>query len=115
MAMDIARDRAALDWYEERREEFLSALQHAHATENWPDVVELATTFAPFLTRRSYWADAQRTMEWGLDAARQIGDVPAEARLLAERGNVHRLRSRWAYAIDDFQAAWRLFGQLGDR
>ena len=59
MAIDLQRERAALDWFEERRDEFLAALTQAREREDDSQVLELATSFAPFLARRSYWDEGR--------------------------------------------------------
>ena len=53
MAIHLQQERAALDWFEEHRDEYLSALVHARESGKQQQVVELAGTLAPVLQRRS--------------------------------------------------------------
>ena len=112
--LDLAAERAALDWFEERRGELFSSLDQARSAEDWSQVAELAATFAPFLQRRSYWNDGEQVMQWGVEAAESLGDRSLLARLLDELGNVHRQQARWSEAAEEFRIALDLYMTLGD-
>ena len=114
MPIDVERERAALDWYEQRRDEFLSALELAHRTERPDQVIELATSFAPFLTRRSYWDEGEQVMQWAVLAANRLGDARSYARMLDGLGTIHRLQSRWGEAAAEFSQALERFREIGD-
>src|ERR1041385_3021305 len=114
MAIDLAQERASLDWYEDRRDEFLAALSAASGNRDWEQVIERATTLAPFLERRSYWQEGERVTTWGVDAARRIEDPAAEALLLEALGTRHRLQSRWREASEEFERALAIFTELED-
>jgi tetratricopeptide (TPR) repeat protein len=114
VAIDLERERAALDWYEGRRDEFLATLEHARNEENDAQVLELATEFAPFLAKRSYWDEGESVARWALDAAYRQGDANVAARMLNELGTIHRLQARFEEAALEFTQALEGFRSIGD-
>jgi tetratricopeptide (TPR) repeat protein len=114
VALNVERERAALDWYEDRRDEFFSTVAQAHDREDDGQVLELATALAPFLARRSYWDEGETILGWGVQAARRSAHQPALAQMLNELGTVHRQQARFEQAAGEFDQALESFREVGD-
>ncbi|HEY5260728.1 MAG TPA: tetratricopeptide repeat protein [Solirubrobacteraceae bacterium] len=115
MVLNLERERAALDWYEERRDELFSTVAQAHSREDDGQVLELASALAPFLARRSYWDEGETILTWGVEAARRSEHQQPLAEMLNELGTVHRQQSRFEQAAGEFELAFAIFGDIGDR
>jgi len=114
MAVDSERRRAALDWYEDHREDLLAALEHARRRENDAEVIELALSAAPFLAQRPYWDESEEVARWGLDAAERAEEDPVAAEMLNVLGTIHRLRARFEESVFEFEESARRFRDCGD-
>ncbi len=114
MALNLERERAALDWYEERRDELFSTVAQAHNRDDDGQVLELASALAPFLARRSYWDEGETILTWGVEAARRSEQQQRLAEMLNELGTVYRQQSRFEQAAREFERAFATFGDIGD-
>lgn len=115
MALNLERERAALDWYEERRDELFSTVAQAHSREDDGQVLELAGALAPFLARRAYWDEGETILSWAVEAARRSEQQQPLAQMLNELGTVHRQQSRFEQAAKEFELALATFGDIGDQ
>lgn len=114
MPIDVNREREALDWYERRRGEFMSAITLAHDQSEDEQLLALAKSFAPFFARRSYWDEGEQVLSWAVEAAARVGQPHIHAVMLNELGNIHRLKSDFGIAAEEFGGALRVYGELGD-
>lgn len=115
MTIDVSAERAELDRFEDRRDEYLSALAHARAQNQPRQVLALAGPFAQFLQRRSYWGTGEQILSWALEAAESLDEPHARAQMLDELGTLHRLQSKLQLAAREFTDALNTFRTVGDR
>jgi hypothetical protein len=112
--VESERERAALDWYEQRRDEFFSAVRHARSRGDDGQVLELAKALAPFLTRRCYWDERETILRWGVDAARRSAHPLALGQMLSELATVHRQQGRIEQAAGELDQALGAFREAAD-
>jgi tetratricopeptide (TPR) repeat protein len=105
----------ALVWFEQEREQLLSAVDWAKVRERWDTIVSLAANLGLFFQARSYWQDWEKTCSMAVTAAREAGDRHGEGESLNNLGVVYRVQSHWGKAIDCFQQSLTIFRALGDR
>lgn len=114
MPIDVNREREALDWYELRRGEFISAVTLAHDQSEDEQLLALAESFAPFFARRSYWNEGEQVLSWAVEAAARAEQPHRHAEMLNELGNIHRLKSDFGVAAEEFDNALRTYRELED-
>jgi tetratricopeptide (TPR) repeat protein len=114
MPIDVNREREALDWYERRRGEFMSAVTLAHNQSEDEQLLALAESFAPFFARRSYWNEGEQVLGWAVEAAARVEQPHTLAGMLNELGNIHRLKSDFGAAAEEFDGALSTYRELGD-
>jgi tetratricopeptide (TPR) repeat protein len=112
--IDVKSEREALDWFEDRRDELLTAARYAQERGEDEQLLSLAESFAPFFARRSYWSEGEEVLGWAVAAAARSGRPEVHARLLNELGNIHRLQSSFPTAAQELDRAVREFSELED-
>jgi tetratricopeptide (TPR) repeat protein len=124
---------SALVWFEQEREQLLSAVEWAKDRECWDTVISLAANLSLFFQTRSYWPDWEKTCLIAVTAAREgndlsaegayqqslticreFGDLYRESQSLNGLGNVYDCQSRWEKAIDCYQQSLTICRELGD-
>jgi len=82
----------------------------------WPGhAILLALTLYRYLETGGHYQDARAICGAALDAARQTGDLAAQAELLRRLGYFDTGQPPYARAADEFRAALGLYRQIGDR
>jgi tetratricopeptide (TPR) repeat protein len=115
MALQADPERAALEWYERRRDEFLAAAEYAHREDDDSQLLLLAESFAPFFTRSPYWREGEYVLSWAVQAAERLGEQPRLAGLLRDLGAIHRQQTLLPRAAEEFARARTIYADLGDR
>jgi tetratricopeptide (TPR) repeat protein len=105
----------ALVWYEQEREQLLSAVDWAKDRERWDTVISLAANLVPFFRARSYWQEWEKTCLMAVTAAREANDLSGEGSSLNNLGMVYDSQSRSREAIDCYQQSLTICRELGDR
>jgi tetratricopeptide (TPR) repeat protein len=111
---DLVDDARALDWLEDEYPVLLAVIAlaaesgfHAHA---W----QIPWSLTDFLPRRGHFQSYVATQDIALAAARQLGDLSAQALAHRELGHAHGLLGRYPDAGTHFRCALDLYRQLGD-
>jgi tetratricopeptide (TPR) repeat protein len=104
----------ALNWCESERVNLVAAARQASAGGMNDVAWQLPAAAMSFLYRRSHWVDWITTHQTGLEAARELGDRRAEARMLHNLGMVHGLQRR-DEALGFFEQAMAIYREVGDR
>jgi tetratricopeptide (TPR) repeat protein/transcriptional regulator with XRE-family HTH domain len=112
---ELASREEALAWARAERASLLACLDHATATDQHARVIALTAGLAGLLRDDGPWADAIARHTAAVQAARQIGDRPAQANALTNRGDVERLAGDYPAAIRDLGEALDIYRELGDR
>jgi hypothetical protein len=93
----------------------LVIIRYAAERGQWPAVVRLVDAVEPVLAVAGRWEAWRQALEWGLEAARVVGDAGAEAKFSHQLGTLE-------FALDDLERArslWRralrLREELGDQ
>ena len=93
----------------------LVIVRYAAERGQWPAVVRLVDAVEPVLAVAGRWEAWRQALEWGLEAARMVGDAGAEAKFSHQLGTLE-------FALDDleqarvlWQRALRLREELGDQ
>ncbi|MFI6282624.1 ATP-binding protein [Streptomyces sp. NPDC050988] len=106
--------RAALDWLERELPNLMAVIRRARTAGERDISWQLADALGPFFLRRKHY-DAWRTSHAeGLAAARELGDGPAECRMLTSGGQGELGRGDTVRALEMFEEAARLFAAAGD-
>jgi tetratricopeptide (TPR) repeat protein len=105
---------SALAWFEQEREQLLSAVDWAKVRDRWDMVIFLAANLVLFFLARSYWQDGEKTCLMAVTAAREAKDLSGEGQSLNNLGNVYNSQSRWGEAIDCYQQSLTILRELGD-
>ncbi|WP_220183128.1 AfsR/SARP family transcriptional regulator [Sphaerisporangium album] len=104
----------SVNWLLAERAFLTSLVEDLHKAALWDDARRLAHLLTPFLERHRFLDGWRRIGELGLDAARQAGDVHAEALALRDLGDLHRAERRWDLAHDRLRLALGVFLRTGD-
>ncbi|WP_314175115.1 ATP-binding protein [Streptomyces winkii] len=103
----------ALDWLERELPNAMATLKTARAA-GFPSVAwQLADALWPLFLRRKHYDNWRAAHEEGLVAARELGDVRAECRMLTS-GGMGELVMDVEAALAKFERAARLFEENGD-
>jgi hypothetical protein len=93
----------------------LVIVRYAAERGQWPAVIRLVDAVEPVLAVAGRWEAWRQALEWGLEAARVVGDASAEAKFSHQLGTLE-------FALDDLERArllWRralrLREELGDQ
>ncbi|MEU9782159.1 tetratricopeptide repeat protein [Streptomyces phaeochromogenes] len=106
--------RAALDWLERELPNLMAVIRRARTTEERDISWQLADALGPFFLRRKHYDAWHTSHAEGLAAARELGDGPAECRMLTSGGQGELGRGDTARALEMFEEAARLFADAGD-
>ncbi|MGW2292011.1 ATP-binding protein [Streptomyces phaeochromogenes] len=106
--------RAALDWLERELPNLMAVIRRAGTTEERDISWQLADALGPFFLRRKHHDAWHTSHAEGLAAARELGDGPAECRMLTSGGQGELGRGDTARALEMFEEAARLFADAGD-
>ncbi|MFC4588510.1 AfsR/SARP family transcriptional regulator [Sphaerisporangium corydalis] len=103
-----------LPWYERERPLLVSGIRLA-AQAGFVDLSwDLAISAVTLFESRVYLDDWRETHEVALAAVRHTSNVRGEAAMLYSRGSLHITEKRFPEARRDFEAATRLFDDIGD-
>src|SRR5205807_6985058 len=112
---DCADRMSSLDWFTEERQVLNSAVKHAATSELVPYAWELALRQQQFFQLSARYHDWAGTMRVGLQAAREQGDLPAQARMHRSLAGAYHFLRRDEPAIEHLTSTCALFNQLGYR
>jgi tetratricopeptide (TPR) repeat protein/transcriptional regulator with XRE-family HTH domain len=111
---DMAGEADARAWLDAERTNLVNVVVHC-AGHGWPrHATRLARTLFRYLETGSHWPAARAIHGHALQAARQTGDVTAEASALRSLGGIAAMTSGWRDAGGNLQAALELSRQCGD-
>jgi DNA-binding SARP family transcriptional activator/tetratricopeptide (TPR) repeat protein len=106
---------ASRDWLDTERACLVAVAAHA-AVGGWPShAITLAGIVYRYLDVGGHYADAQTVHTAALDAARQAGDLAAQADALRNLGIVHNCQDDYLQAADRLRSALDLYRLIGDR
>jgi tetratricopeptide (TPR) repeat protein/transcriptional regulator with XRE-family HTH domain len=112
---DLPDHAHALAWARAERANLLACLAHAGRGGQHARVVTLTTAMAALLWQDGPWTDALARHLAAIDAARQAGDQPGEARAHNDLGDVRLVTADYPAAAEAYQAALSISRDLGDR
>jgi tetratricopeptide (TPR) repeat protein/transcriptional regulator with XRE-family HTH domain len=111
---EFASHDQALAWYEAERPVLLkiitAAAEHGFDTHAW----QIPGCLGVFFDRRGYWHDWAATNRIGLDAARRLDDVAAQARIHRAIGQAGIRLTSYREAESHLRSALELFDHLDD-
>ncbi|WDZ86322.1 tetratricopeptide repeat protein [Micromonospora cathayae] len=111
---DLSHPDAARGWLDRERTNLVAVAAHA-ATHGWPaHAIELSGILAEYLDGGRY-SEALAIHGFAYDAARQSGDLSAQAYALRGIGTAHQGMARYDPATAYYQQALALFRAAGDR
>ncbi|HEX4661793.1 MAG TPA: tetratricopeptide repeat protein [Streptosporangiaceae bacterium] len=111
---DLAGIEQALTWFEAERDVLLAAIIKASRSGFAAHAWGIPAALTDFLERCGRWEDWTRTQRTALSAARQLGDLPAQALAHRNLGRALGRLGRYDSALAHLGHALRLHGQLGD-
>ena len=115
-AVPVLADREqALAWARAERASLLACLDHAAAVGQHARVIALTAGLAGLLRHDGPWDQAITRHATAMQAARLLGDRPAQADALTNLGDVRRLTGDYPGAARDLQEALGIYPDLGDR
>jgi DNA-binding SARP family transcriptional activator/tetratricopeptide (TPR) repeat protein len=106
--------RTAEDWFEAERPVLLELAGYAAQAGADRHVWRLAWVLADFLQQRGPWPEWAAVTQLGLAAAERLGDLDGQARTRHYLGYARARLAEHAEAQRHFDAALRLFAELGD-
>ncbi|HEY2698866.1 MAG TPA: BTAD domain-containing putative transcriptional regulator [Pseudonocardiaceae bacterium] len=112
---DCADRASALDWFTEHRQVLTSAIRSAATGELASYAWELALRQQQFFQLSARYHDWAGTMRVALQAAREQGDLPAQARMHRSLAGAYHFLRRDEPAIEHLTSTCALFHQLGYR
>jgi tetratricopeptide (TPR) repeat protein/transcriptional regulator with XRE-family HTH domain len=115
-AVPVLADREqALAWARAERASLLACLDHATAAGQHARVIALTAGLAGLLRHDGPWDQAITRHVAAMQAARRLGDRPAQAEALTNLGDVRRLTGDYPGAARNLQEALDIYPDLGDR
>jgi tetratricopeptide (TPR) repeat protein/transcriptional regulator with XRE-family HTH domain len=106
---------AALDWLDAEWANLVAVTTHA-CDHGWPrHAILLALTLYRYLEIGRHHPDTRAICSAALDAARQTGDLAAQAEVLRRLGYFDTGQPPHTRAADEFRSALELYQQIGDR
>jgi DNA-binding SARP family transcriptional activator/tetratricopeptide (TPR) repeat protein len=106
---------AAQDWLDTQRANLVAVTAHA-AAGGWPGhAIALALIPYRYLETGGHFRDAQVVLDAALDAARQTGDLSAQANTLRCLGLIDFWQGQYEEAAGKLGSALELYRQAGDR
>ena len=114
-APSVSTPRQAAAWLEEERANLHAAAGYAAATGQPRHAMLIPAAMADFLEVRGHWDQGLALHQSALDAARQAGDPPGQARGLMLLANMQAVTGHLTAAAATFQQARVVYSDLGDR
>jgi tetratricopeptide (TPR) repeat protein/transcriptional regulator with XRE-family HTH domain len=115
-AAPVLADREeALTWARAERASLLACLDQATAAGQDARIIALTAGLTGLLRHDGPWAEAITRYATVVQAARHLGDRPAQADALTNLGDVRRLTGDYPGAARDLQEALGIYPDLGDR
>jgi tetratricopeptide (TPR) repeat protein len=116
MALPAVADRdSARAWLEAERANLVAVVVHA-ASHGWTrHATDLTATFSRYLMFGGYLPEAAAISHHALQAARQAGDLAAEASKLKDLGSIAYVRGRFGDAAARYREALEQYRRCGDR
>jgi tetratricopeptide (TPR) repeat protein len=111
---NTGRARAALDRLEAARPNLLLAMDHAAAGGDKRAVMRFGLALGEFLEMLGYYQDGEQRLRAALEAAQQLHDRPAEAKLGRVLGIIHYHQADFAAAKRRLRRSLRLSRQMQD-
>lgn len=112
---DMSGEAGAQAWLDAERANLVAVVVHC-AGHGWPGhATSLARTLFRYLITRSHLPEAETVYTHALQAARQSGDLAAEAAALNGLGGIGVARGRPQAAAEYYRAALERYQQCGDR
>jgi tetratricopeptide (TPR) repeat protein/transcriptional regulator with XRE-family HTH domain len=106
---------AGRDWLDTERANIVAVIAYA-AANGWPDhAIQLAMILYRYLEAGGHNADAENAYACALQAARQTGDLTAQADSLRCLGTVCVWQGRHQQAFDKLSSAQEIYRAIGDR
>jgi tetratricopeptide (TPR) repeat protein/transcriptional regulator with XRE-family HTH domain len=106
---------AARGWLDAEWPTLVAVITHA-CEHGWPGhAIRLASTLYRYLDVGGHHPDARAVCGTALDAARQIGDLGAQAELLRYLGYFDTGQAPHRLAADEFRSALQIYQEIGDR
>ena len=106
---------SAMAWFTEERQVLIAAVKHAATSELPSYTWELALRQQQFFQLSAYYHDWAAIMRVALQAARQAGDLPAQARTHRSLAGAYHFLRHHEQAIEHLTTTCALFNQLGYR
>jgi DNA-binding SARP family transcriptional activator/tetratricopeptide (TPR) repeat protein len=114
-SMSFGSLREALRWCDEENVNLLAAIRQAYA-EGLPDLCwQLAFALREHFVLRKQWPGWLASYELGLAAARQVGNLAAQAAMLHGLGAAHYYPRRLTQAISYYRQSYAIWRDLADR
>ncbi len=105
----------ALAWARAERDSLLACLDHATAAGQYARVTDLTAAIAPMLRLDGLWTSAITRHAAAAQAARHLGDLPAEANALNDLGDVRQLTGDQRGGARALEQALRISRDTGDQ
>jgi tetratricopeptide (TPR) repeat protein len=106
---------SAMAWFEQEREQLLSAIDWANHADRWDIVVSLVANLLVFFQARSYLYEWEKTGLMAVTAAKKLDDRYGEGRSIHNLGMVYRAQNRWEEAINCYEQSLAIFCELGNK
>ncbi|HUD35331.1 MAG TPA: tetratricopeptide repeat protein [Streptosporangiaceae bacterium] len=111
----VATRTEAVAWMEAERLGLHAAVEYASLSERRRYAVVIASAMHGFLRSFGYWDQALILHQIALRAARQDGDVLAEAAALTDMAEIQQLSGDYPQAVDSLNQALKLFRSQDNR
>jgi tetratricopeptide (TPR) repeat protein/transcriptional regulator with XRE-family HTH domain len=111
----ITDDAQARAWLDATRANLVAVVSHCTGHGWAQHATDLATTLSRYLNTGSHLPDALTIHNHALQAARQSGDLAAEARTVNALGSISLAKGHCHHAVSHYQAALDLSRNCGDR
>lgn len=104
----------AMAWFAAERQVLLAELMQDGDSSFDRHKMQLAWTLADFFERQAHWHDQVATQETAIVIARRLNDKDAEGRAHAALAAAHTRLGSYDDAIENFQQARALYGEIDD-
>jgi tetratricopeptide (TPR) repeat protein/transcriptional regulator with XRE-family HTH domain len=111
----LASREQALTWARAERASLVACLDQATVAGQHARVITLTAGLAGLLRHDGPWAEAITRHATAVQAARHLGDRPAQADALANLGDAQRLTGDYPGAVQALEEALGIYSDLGDR
>jgi tetratricopeptide (TPR) repeat protein/transcriptional regulator with XRE-family HTH domain len=114
-APDLPDSASALAWTRAERANLLACLDHVGATGQRARVVALTAALAAWLHHDGPWTEAITRHATAVQAARDLGDLPGQARALNDLAVAQRINGDYQESAAALEQALATYRDLGDR